>query len=89
MSLNPTRKREIIASNARKAGDSGSAEVQVAVLTARVEELTEHLKRHPKDHAARRGLMKLVGRSKRMRDYLRNTDIGRYRALVEKLGLRK
>jgi len=69
--------------------DTGSPEVQVALLTERVNHLTDHLKVHPKDHHSRRGLLVLVGRRRRLLDYLRRNDVGRYRALIAKLGLRR
>ncbi|MGA9774362.1 MAG: 30S ribosomal protein S15 [Candidatus Dormiibacterota bacterium] len=69
-------------------GDTGSPEVQIAIFSERIRQLTEHLKEHPKDHHTRRGLLKLVGKRRRLLDYLMRTDIGRYRALVAKLGLR-
>ncbi|GAC1578015.1 MAG: 30S ribosomal protein S15 [Candidatus Dormibacteria bacterium] len=69
--------------------DTGSPEVQVAIMTERVRHLTEHLKAHPKDHHTRLGLLKLVGRRRRLLDYLRRRDISRYRSLVEQLGLRR
>ena len=74
---------------ARTPGDTGSPEVQVAVLTARIQELTEHLKANPKDHHSRRGMLKLVGQRRGLLDYLKRKDIERYRALIERLGLRK
>mgnify|MGYP001044332907 FL=1 len=74
---------------ARPPGDTGSPEVQVAVLTARIQELTEHLKENPKDHHSRRGMLKMVGQRRGLLDYLKKKDIERYRALIEKLGLRK
>ena len=83
------QKEQIIAEYGRTAGDTGSPEVQVAVLTARIEELTEHLKVHHKDHHSRRGLLKMVGQRRGLLAYLKKTDIERYRALIEKLGLRK
>ena len=70
-------------------GDTGSPEVQVAILTSRITYLTEHLKEHKKDHHSRRGLLKLVGQRRNMLDYLRRKDIERYRSLIERLGLRK
>ena len=70
-------------------GDTGSPEVQIAVLTARISELTEHLKVNPKDHHSRRGLLKMVGKRRNLLAYLRRIDIERYRALIERLGLRK
>ena len=75
--------------NARTPGDTGSPEVQVAVLTARIQELTEHLKENPKDHHSRRGMLKMVGQRRGLLEYLKKKDIERYRALIEKLGLRK
>ena len=70
-------------------GDTGSAEVQIAVLTKRIADLTEHLKTHKHDHASRRGLLKMVGRRRRLLEYLKNEDIERYRALIARLGLRR
>ena len=70
-------------------GDTGSPEVQVALLTSRITELTEHFKTHTKDHHSRRGLLKLVGRRRRLLDYLKGQDLERYRATIERLGLRK
>jgi small subunit ribosomal protein S15 len=89
MTITKDRKQEIIAEYARSSGDTGSAEVQVAVLTTRIAELTEHLKRHKADHHSRRGLLMLVGRRRRLLDYLRREDIGRYRDLISRLGLRR
>lgn len=83
------KKTQIINEYARTPGDTGSPEVQVAVLTARIQELTEHLKANPKDHHSRRGLLKMVGRRRNLLNYLKSKDIERYRALIEKLGLRK
>jgi len=74
---------------ARCEGDTGSPEVQVAVLTARIQELTEHLKENPKDHHSRRGLLKMVGKRRNLLGYLKRIDIERYRSLIERLGLRK
>lgn len=68
--------------------DRGSAPVQIALLTARIQELTEHFRRHPKDHHGRRGLLKMVGKRRRLLEYLRRTDLARYRELLEELGLR-
>ena len=82
-------KQEIIAAYGRTANDTGSPEVQIALLTARINELTEHLKNNQKDHHSRRGMYKLVGQRRGLLDYLKKTDIERYRALIEKLGLRK
>ena len=83
------KKQNIMKEYARSEGDTGSPEVQVAVLTARIAELTEHLKANPKDHHSRRGLLKMVGKRRNLLKYLKNTDIERYRALIERLGLRK
>ena len=82
-------KQQIIADYARTEGDTGSPEVQIALLTARINELTEHLKENQKDHHSRRGLLKMVGSRRRLLAYLKNTDIERYRSLIERLGLRK
>jgi len=81
-------KSEIIAEHARGEGDTGSTEVQIALLSKRISDLTEHLKMHKKDHHTRRGLLKLVGQRRRLLNYLKKTDIERYRGLVQKLGLR-
>ena len=83
------KKQNIIAEYGRTPNDTGSPEVQVAVLTERINELTEHLKVHHKDHHSRRGLLKMVGQRRGLLAYLKKTDIERYRALIEKLGLRK
>ncbi len=82
-------KTQIMNEYARTANDTGSPEVQVAVLTERIKELTEHLKANPKDHHSRRGMLKMIGRRRGLLSYLKKTDIERYRALIEKLGLRK
>ena len=82
-------KAEIVAANARGASDTGSPEVQVALLTARINELTPHFKTHAKDHHGRRGLLQLVNRRKRLLAYLKDKDASRYTALIGKLGLRK
>jgi small subunit ribosomal protein S15 len=82
-------KSEIIKANARAAADTGSPEVQVALLTARINELTPHFKTHAKDHHGRRGLLKMVNQRKRLLAYLKNKDAERYTALIQKLGLRK
>ena len=89
MALDPAVKQAIIKEFALTEGDTGSPEVQVAVLSRRISDLTEHLKTHKHDHHTRRGLMALVGRRRRMLTYLRETDIARYRALIERLGLRR
>jgi small subunit ribosomal protein S15 len=82
-------KQETIEAHQRTENDTGSPEVQVALLTERINHLTDHLKVHKKDHHSRRGLLMLVGRRRRMLDYLRDVDIERYRALIAKLGLRR
>lgn len=87
--LSKEEKQKIMKEYARSEGDTGSPEVQVAVLTEEINRLTEHLKVHKKDHHSNRGLMKMVGRRRRFLAYLRDTDINRYRELVSKLGLRK
>ncbi|MBD8042920.1 30S ribosomal protein S15 [Arthrobacter sp. Sa2BUA2] len=89
MALDPAVKQAIIKEFALAEGDTGSPEVQVAVLSRRISDLTEHLKTHKHDHHTRRGLMALVGRRRRMLGYLRETDITRYRTLIERLGLRR
>ena len=82
-------KEAILKEYATHEGDTGSPEVQVAVLTARIQELTEHLKNHPKDHHSRRGLLKMVGHRRNLLNYLKKKDVERYRACIEKLGIRK
>ena len=89
MALDAAVKQQIIQEFATHEGDTGSPEVQIAVLTRRIADLTEHLKQHRHDHHTRRGLMALVGRRRRMLTYLRDTDITRYRTLIERLGLRR
>jgi len=83
------KKTAVMAEFARTPGDTGSPEVQIAVLTARITELTEHLKVHQKDHHSRRGLLKMVGQRRGLLAYLKKTDIERYRTLIERLGIRK
>ena len=83
------KKAAIMAEYARTPGDTGSPDVQGAILTERIKELTEHLKTHHKDHHSRRGMLKLVGQRRGLLDYLKKTDIERYRALIEKAGIRK
>ena len=83
------KKNEIIKEYGRKAGDTGSPEVQIAILTARITELTEHMKKNPKDYHSNRGLLKMVGQRRGLLDYLKKTDLEKYRALIEKLGIRK
>ena len=89
MALDPAVKQQIIKEYATHEGDTGSPEVQIAVLPRRIQHLTEHLKQHTDDHHPRRCLMALVGRRRRMLGYLQKVDIERYRALIERLGLRK
>jgi len=89
MGLTKEKKSELIGKYGRGEGDTGSAEVQIALLTKRIEELTEHLRGHAKDHHSRRGLLMLVGKRRRMLRYLERTDLERYRSLVAELGLRK
>jgi small subunit ribosomal protein S15 len=88
MPLSKDVKADIIGDNAKHDGDTGSPEVQIALLTQRIRDLTEHLKLHKKDHHTRRGLLKLVGQRRRLLNYLKKNDIERYRAIVAKLGLR-
>lgn len=83
------KKQAIIAEYGRTPNDTGSPEVQVAILTARIQELTEHLKANPKDYHSRRGLLKMVGQRRGLLDYLKKIDIERYRSLIERLGIRK
>ena len=87
--ISKEKKAEIIAAYGRKPGDTGSPEVQIAILTARIAELTEHLKSNQKDHHSRRGLLKMVGQRRGLLDYLKKSDLEGYRALIEKLGIRK
>lgn len=89
MGLAKERKEEVIKDYQLKEGDTGSPEVQVALLTNRIAHLTEHFKSHPKDHHSRRGLLKMVGQRRRLLTYLKKNDPQRYRSLIEKLGLRK
>ena len=89
MALDTATKAAIMAEHATVANDTGSPEVQVALLSKRISDLTEHLKQHKHDHHTRRGLLQLVGRRRRLLKYLEKTDIQRYRALIEKLGLRR
>lgn len=83
------KKSEVVAKFARAANDTGSPEVQVALLTARINELTFHFKSHTKDHHSRRGLLRMVSRRRKLLDYLKGKDADRYRSLIEQLGLRK
>ena len=83
------QKKEIVAKYGKTPEGTGSPEVQIALLSARIADLTEHLKTHKKDHHSRRGMLKMVGQRRGLLDYLKKTDIERYRAIVEKLGLRR
>jgi small subunit ribosomal protein S15 len=89
MTITAERKAEVIKDNARSEGDSGSPEVQVAILTERIANLTEHFKTHAKDNHSRRGLLMMVNNRRSLLDYLKKKDAGRYTALIAKLGLRK
>ena len=89
MSTSTARKAEVIKSYAAKTGDTGSPEVQVALLSERINSLTEHFKSHVKDNHSRRGLLKLVSQRRQILDYLRRTDEGRYKGLIERLGIRR
>ena len=89
MTITATRKTEVIAENARGEGDTGSPEVQVAIITTRILNLTEHFKTHKKDNHSRRGLLMLVNKRRTLLDYLKREDVGRYTDLISKLGLRK
>ena len=89
MSVTTQRKAEVIKTYAKKAGDTGSPEVQVAILSERINNLTEHFKTHVKDNHSRRGLLKLVSQRRQLLDYLRRTDEKRYKGLIEKLGIRR
>jgi len=86
--LDKATKQEIIQKFSRNENDQGAPSVQVALLTSRIEELTDHFRSHPKDHHSRRGLLKMVGRRRRLLNYLRRTDLDRYRSVIEELGLR-
>ena len=87
--MEKTKKRSIIEKFSRRENDQGSAPVQIALLTARIQELTGHFREHPKDHHSRRGLLKMVGRRRRLLHYLRRTDPDRYRSVIKELGLRR
>ena len=89
MAITRERKSEIIKNFGQNDNDTGSAEVQIALLTARINDLTDHFQKHSKDFASRRGLLKLVGRRRNLLNYVRNLDVERYRAVVKALGLRK
>lgn len=87
--LTPEKKKDIIAKFQQHEGDTGSPEVQIALLTTRINELTEHFKTHKKDHHSRRGLLKLVGQRRALLNYLKKNDVNRYRKILEQLGLRR
>ena len=89
MALTKESKSQLIEEHRRGDADTGSPEVQVAILTTRIQELTEHLKSHKSDHHSRRGLLQMVGRRRRLLEYLRRRDVERYRALIQRLGLRR
>jgi small subunit ribosomal protein S15 len=89
MSVTAEKKQEIITDNARQSGDTGSPEVQVAILTERINNLTGHFKAHHKDNHSRRGLLAMVNKRRSLLDYLKKIDVARYNALIQKLGLRK
>ena len=89
MSVNSAQKAQIVQDYQKAAGDTGSTEVQVALMTARINDLTGHFKTHAKDHHSRRGLLKLVSKRRKLLDYLRGSSVDRYRTLIERLGLRK
>jgi small subunit ribosomal protein S15 len=89
MSVTAAKKQEIIADNGRGKGDTGSPEVQVAILTSRINTLQGHFKTHAKDNHSRRGLLVMVNKRRSLLDYLKSRDVGRYNALIAKLGLRK
>lgn len=89
MTLTKEAKLEIVGRHGRHGADTGSAEVQIALLTTRINRLTEHLRTHRKDHHSRRGLLKLVGRRRRLLNYLQRTNVEGYRALIKELGLRR
>ena len=89
MTITVAQKAQIVTDYGRGTGDTGSAEVQVALLTARINDLTGHFKEHVKDHHSRRGLLRMVSQRRKMLDYLKGVSVDRYRALIERLGLRK
>lgn len=89
MVLEPEQKQEIVKKFQKHSKDTGSPEVQIALLTARINHLTEHFKTHPKDHHSRRGLLKMVGKRRKLLEYLKREDFERYQKVVKKLGLRK
>jgi small subunit ribosomal protein S15 len=89
MSITAERKAEVIKTHAKKEGDTGSPEVQVGILSERINNLTEHFKKHVKDNHSRRGLLKLVSQRRQLLDYLKRSDEGRYKALIQTLGIRR
>ena len=89
MSITPERKQELVLKHATKTGDTGSPEVQVAILSERISNLTEHFKTHVKDNHSRRGLLKLVSQRRRLLDYVKGRDESRYKAIIERLGIRR
>ena len=89
MPLTKDAKQEIVGKHGKNGSDTGSPQVQIALMTARINELTEHLRTHPKDHYSRRGLLKLVGRRRRLLNYLQKRDLEGYRNLIQELGLRR
>ena len=89
MSITAERKTEVIKTHAKKEGDTGSPEVQVGILSERINNLTEHFKKHVKDNHSRRGLLKLVSQRRQLLDYLKRSDEGRYKTLIQKLGIRR
>jgi small subunit ribosomal protein S15 len=89
MSITAERKAEVIKTHAKKEGDTGSPEVQVGILSERINNLTEHFKKHVKDNHSRRGLLKLVSQRRQLLDYLKRSDESRYKALIQKLGIRR
>jgi small subunit ribosomal protein S15 len=89
MAITVAQKAQIMSEYQRATGDTGSSEVQVALLTARINDLTEHFKRHVKDHHSRRGLLRMVSRRRKLLDYLKRTNLDSYRSLIQRLGLRK
>ena len=89
MSIPAERKQELIKETATKSGDTGSPEVQIAILTERINQLTEHFKTHKKDNHSRRGLLKMVGQRRQLLDYLKRKDQARYQRIIEKLGIRR
>jgi len=89
MAVTTTQKAELVKEYQRASGDTGSPQVQVALLTARIADLTEHFKTHVKDHHSRRGLLRMVSRRRKLLDYLKKNDVEQYKALIERLGLRK